>query len=236
MTEDERGILIVDAIFYGFLGLVLLSFIHWQTKVDAMSAIELISYANKGSFALKAGGLFCFVGCCVIFMLFCVIATFIIITGERSAWLGLMLSMGLAIIGIVWMFFSFDKLVYCINVSSTEKVATYVVPKSHVKQTTNEDDHPYQLAVPKNKFIEKTTVKSVSGYTQIDGHTFDINGKRFTIKNKNNVIRHHAFGRETQSITYTKYTWKKSVSSSIKKSYAQNFGQLDKLYKVEIYE
>lgn len=235
MTEDERGILIVDAIFYVFLGLVLLSFIHWQTKIDAMSAIELISYTNKGSFALKAGALFSFEGCCVIFMLFCVIATFIIM-GERLMWLGLMLSVGLAIIGIAWMLFSFDKLDYCINVGSTERVATYIVPKSHVKQTTNEDDHPYQLAVPKNKFVEKTTVKSVSGYTQIDGHTFEINGKRFTISNKNNIIRHHAFGRETQSVTYTNYEWKKSVSSSIKKSYDQNFGQLDKLDKVEIYE
>ena len=54
--------------------------------------------------------------------------------------------------------------------------------------------------------------------------------------NKNNVIRHHAFGRETQSITYTNYEWKKSVPSSIKKSYNQNFGQLNKLDKVEIYE
>lgn len=235
MTEDERGILIVDAIFYVFLGLVLLSFIHWQTKADAMSAIELISYVNKGSFALKASGLFCFMACCVIFMLFCVIATFIIM-GERSTWLGLVLSVGLAIIGIAWMLFSFDKLDYCANVGSTEKVATYIVPKSRVKQTNIEADHPYQLAVPKNKFIEKTTVKSASGYTQIDGHTFEVNGKRFTIKNKNNVIRHHAFGRERQSVTYTKYTWKKSVSASIKKSYDQNFGQLDRLDKVEIYE
>lgn len=235
MTEDERGILIVDAIFYVFLGLVLLSFIHWQTKVDAMSAIELISYVNKGNFALKAGGLFCFMGCCVIFMLFCVIATFIIM-GERSAWLGLVLSVGLAIIGIAWMLFSFDKLDYCANVGSTEKVVTYIVPKSRVKQINTEADHSYQLAVPKNKFIEKTTVKSASGYTQIDGHTFEVNGKRFTIKNKNNVIRHHAFGRETQSVTYTNYEWKKSVLSSIKKSYVQNFGQLDELDKVEIYE
>lgn len=235
MTEDERGILIVDAIFYVFLGLVLLSFIHWQTKVDAMSAIELISYVNKGIFALKVGALFCFVGCCVIFMLFFVIATFIIM-GDRLVWLGLMLSVGLAIIGIAWMLFSFNKLEYCVNLGSTEEVATYIVPKSHVRQTTNEDDHPYQLAVPKNKFIEKTTVKSTSGYTQIDGHTFEVNGKRFTVKNKNNVIRHHAFGRETQSITYTDYEWKKSVPSSIKKSYDQNFGQLDKLDKVEIYE
>lgn len=236
MTKDERGILIVDAIFYVFLGLFLLSFIHWQTKIDAMSAIELISYTNKGSFALKAGALFCFGGCCVIFMLFCVIATFIIIMGERSAWLGLVLSMGLAIIGIAWMLFSFDKWDYCANVGSTEKVVTYIVPKSRVKQTNMEGDHPYQLAVPKNKFIEKTTVKSVSGYTQIDGHTFEINGKRFTVKNKNNVIRHHAFGHETQSVTYTNYEWKKSVPSFIKKSYNQNFGQLDKLDKIEIYE
>ena len=68
MTEDERGILIIDAVFYVFLGLVLLSFIHRQTKVDAMSAIELISYVNNGSFALKASGLFCFMACCVIFI------------------------------------------------------------------------------------------------------------------------------------------------------------------------
>lgn len=183
MTEDERGILIVDVVFYAFLGLVLLSFIHRQTKVDAMSAIELISYVNKGSFTLKASGLFCFMACCVIFMLFCVIATFIIM-GERSSWLGLVLSVGLAIIGIAWMLFSFDKLDYCANVGSTEKVVTYIVPKSRVKQTNIEADHPYQLAVPKNRFIEKTTVKSVSGYIQIDGHTFEVNGKRFTVKNK----------------------------------------------------
>ena len=235
MTEDERGILIVDTIVYVFLGLALLSFIHWQSKIDAMSVVELISYTNKGSFALKEGGLFCFVACCVIIMLFCVAATFIIMS-EHSVWLGLMFPMGLAIVGIAWMFFSFDKLVYYINLGSTEKVVTYIVPKSHVKQTTNEDDHPYQLAVPKNRFVDKRIIKSTSGYTQIDGHTFEINGKRFTIKNKNNVIRHHAFGRETQSVTYTNYEWKKSVPSSIKKSYDQNFGQLDKLDKVEIYE
>lgn len=236
MTKDERGILLLDAIFYVFLSVVLLSLIHWQTTIDAMSATELISYVTDRRFIFKVGiltlTLFIF---CSGFLLFCEIASFIIVSA-RSRLLGCVIFVLLSVLGLAWFVFVCGKVDYMNNLSHTEKVVTYIVPKSRVKATNHEDDDYYQLAVPKNKFVEKTTIKSTSGYTQIDGHTFEINGKRFTISNKNNVIRHHAFGREVQSVTYTNYEWKKSVPWSVKEVYAQNFGQLDDLDKIEIYE
>lgn len=235
MIKDERWILFVDTIFYVFLGVILLSLMHWQATVDAMSATELISYVTDLRFILKVGGLTLFTFCSGFFLLFCEIASFIIVSA-RSRLLGCVIFVLLSMLGLAWFVFVCGKADYMNNLSHTEKVVTYIVPKSRVKATNHENDNYYQLAVPKNKFVEKTTIKSTSGYTQIDGHTFEINGERFTINNKNNIIRHHAFGREVQRVTYTNYEWKKSVPWSVKEVYALNFGQLDDLDQIEIYE
>lgn len=236
MTKDERWILFVDAIFYVFLGVILLSLIHWQSTIDAMSVTELISYVTEGRFILKVGVLtltiFIF---CSGFLLFCEIASFIIVSA-RSRLLGCVIFVLLSVLGLAWFVFVSCKVNYMNNLPHTEKVVTYIVPKSRVKAANDEDDNYYQLALPKNKFIKKTTTKSTSGYTQIDGHTFELDGKRFTISNKNNIVRHHAFGRKLQGVTYINYEWKKSVPWSVKEVYGQNFGQLDDLDKIEIYE
>lgn len=115
------------------------------------------------------------------------------------------------------------------------KVASYIVPTDKL---IHEDDgrSGYKLATPKSTFVNKHVLKSNSGYTQIDGHTFIVNNQRIHIANGNNIIRHRVFDRNQKRIEYITYSWKNNTPEYIINAYEKQFGELNKLKVIEIFE
>lgn len=132
---------------------------------------------------------------CFIFIGFGVLAITILISiyyiSSRFGWFFILI---LGILSVFWFSSAFYKVDYRINLPTSEMLAAYVVPESKLKRTY---DNHYQLAVPKSEFVNKKVIRSDSGYTQIDGKTFKINGHKIVVEDPNNIVRHHVFGRRS---------------------------------------
>lgn len=115
------------------------------------------------------------------------------------------------------------------------KVVSYVVPTNRLVHE-DDDQSGYKLAAPKSTFVNKHVLKSNSGYTQIDGHTFIVNNQRIHIANGNNIIRHRVFDRDQKRIEYITYSWKDNTPKYVINAYEKQFGELNKLKVVEIFE
>lgn len=229
MKNKTWTILFLDIIVFSIFGVPLVLLNRWQAEINSMPSSELIRYAYASNFTTHT--LFLLLA---IFIGFGILATTALVSAyyisDRFGWFFLLIFGGLA---VFWFGNAFCKVQYRINLPTSEVLAAYVVPESKLKRT---DVNRYQLVVPKSAFVNKKTVRSDSGYTQIDGKTFKINGRKIIVNDTNNIVRHHVFGRNQQSIAYTTYSWKKSTPEVVKEFYALNFGELSDLFFVEINE
>lgn len=229
MKSKAWLILFLDIIIFSAFGVLLVLFNRRQAEISSMPSAELIRYVQNSNFQLHT--LFLLIA---IFIGFGVLAITILISiyyiSSRFGWFFILI---LGILSVFWFSSAFYEVDYRINLPTSKMLAAYVVPESKLKKTY---DNHYQLAVPKSEFVNKKTIRFDSGYTQIDGKTFKINGHKIVVKDPNNIVRHHVFGRKQQSISYTTYSWKKSTPEAVKEFYVLNFGELSDLVFVEINE
>lgn len=229
MKDKTWTILFLDIIVFSIFGVPLVLLNRWQAEINSMPSSELIRYAYASNFTVHTLFLLIaiFIGLGILGLTTIVSIYYV---SDRFGWLFLLIFGALS---VFWFGNAFYKVDYRMNLPHSDVLATYVVPKSKLKRTY---DYRYQLAVPKSEFVNKKTVRSDSGYTQIDGKTFKINGRRIVVKDTNNIVRRHVFGRKQQSISYTTYSWKKSTPEAVKEFYVLNFGELSDLIFVEINE
>lgn len=231
MFNNKRDMLIFNIIFYAIISLIILLATKWQAKVDNMSAAKLIEYIYQN----KLYDLITF-SLAILFVIYlCFIVLIFVETIDIRKKYSTTLACFSLILSICCGVFMVTKIGYRYNLSYSYKIASYIVPKSRIKKLDDGTDR-YQLVSPKTDFVNIQVLKSTTGYDQIDNHTFKINGKRITINNSNNVIRHRSFNNSQHSITYIKYTWKSGVSPNIKKAFINNFGKLSKLNTLVINE